>query len=222
MDPQAPNVITPENTQIPKIDKGGNWVSILAIAVFIIFSLGIVIFLYNQNQQLKKMLTNYQPTLVASPTPVATTDPTVNWKTKVTTLFSFKYPQNLTLEERQKNYFVLLSNANNPSSVFISIDARLTGDYIGYDKAVTSIKSGLTDIQTKEINNGIEISGKIGPGYGQGQQVTTAIFKYQDGAIGVETTATDSSQLKTYDQILSTLKITKVNPSSSPSATLER
>lgn len=70
MDPQAPNTITPETPQIPKVEKGGNWVSILAIAIFIIFSLGIVVFLYYQNQQLKKMLVNYQ-TPIGSPKPLA-------------------------------------------------------------------------------------------------------------------------------------------------------
>jgi hypothetical protein len=220
MDPQVPNTITPQTPQIPKIEKDSHWISILAMAIFVIFSLGVVAFLYYQNQQLKNMLVSYQPTPIASPTPIAIPDATINWKSKVSNSISFKYPTNLTLEERQKNYFVLLSNANNPSSVFVSVDARLTGTYADYDKAVVSIKSGLISIQTQEINNGVKISGKIGPGYGQGQQVTTAVFKYLNGAIGAETTATDSSQLKTFDQILSTFKFTTMTPYSSPSATV--
>jgi hypothetical protein len=156
MDPQVPNTITPQTPQIPKIEKDSHWISILAMAIFVIFSLGVVAFLYYQNQQLKNMLVSYQPTPIASPTPIAIPDATINWKSKVSNSISFKYPTNLTLEERQKNYFVLLSNANNPSSVFVSVDARLTGTYADYDKAVVSIKSGLISIQTQEINNGVK------------------------------------------------------------------
>lgn len=49
---------------------------IVAMAIFIILALGVVVFLYYQNQQLKGMLANYQPQ--ASTTPVVTTSPTPN------------------------------------------------------------------------------------------------------------------------------------------------
>ena len=77
MDPQAPNISTPAenpervvNKGEPRIERDNRWVSVLAIAIFIILSLGIVVFLYYQNQQLKKMLVNYQ-TPIGSPEPSA-------------------------------------------------------------------------------------------------------------------------------------------------------
>ncbi len=83
MDPQAP--ITPiassEESRDPQIQdpkfqppKDNHWISILAMAIFVIFSLGVVAFLYYQNQQLKQMLASYQPQ--ETPTPIASASPT--------------------------------------------------------------------------------------------------------------------------------------------------
>ena len=63
------------------------------MGLFVIASLAIVAFLYYQNQQLKSMIASYQ-TPVASAAPVATVDPTANWKTYTSSdqKYSFKYP----------------------------------------------------------------------------------------------------------------------------------
>ena len=163
-----------------------------------------------QNLQLQKQISILQSpvSLLVRPSPSPVLNPTSDWKTKNSDIISFKYPANLILEERQKNYFVLLSDQTNPLSVVVSIDARLTGNYTNYDKAVTSTKTSLTDIQTQEIENGIKISGKVGPGYGQGQQITIALFKDLQGAVEAETTTTNPLQLKDFDLILSTFKFT--------------
>ena len=148
------------------------------------------------------------PALVpsSSATPAQEADPTAGWKIYSSTVFSFKYPQSLKLEERQKNYIVLLSDASNPQSVLVSVDARLTNNYANYDRAVSAAKSGLTNVQTEEMINGIKISGKVGLGYGEGQQIVIMLFKYQQGAVEAETTATNINQLQVFDQILSTFK----------------
>ena len=92
MDPQVPNIQTepaevfptpqiPQSAPPVKKEKDSHWISILAMAIFIVFSLGVVAFLYYQNQALKSMLASYNtpsPVAVASPTPTATPDPTVN------------------------------------------------------------------------------------------------------------------------------------------------
>lgn len=98
MYPQEPNIptVSAENPIPPPVPKDNHWMTILSMAVFVLLSLGAVAFLYYQNQQLKGMLANYQ-TSTASPTPVATPDPTANWKTHTdkSGQFSFKYPSNL-------------------------------------------------------------------------------------------------------------------------------
>lgn len=74
----VPNVETqiPETPQNPQINKDNHWISILAMAIFVLFSLGVVAFLYYQNQQLKSMLASFQPQ--TTPTPTASTSPTPN------------------------------------------------------------------------------------------------------------------------------------------------
>lgn len=76
----VPDVETqiPETPQHPQINKDNHWISILAMAIFVLFSLGVVAFLYYQNQQLKKMLVSYQPTPVTSPLVTASPSPSPN------------------------------------------------------------------------------------------------------------------------------------------------
>jgi hypothetical protein len=87
MDPQAPNIsVIPSEDPVrpvvpeikPKIPADNHWISILAMAIFVVFSLGVVVFLYYQNQQLKNMLANYQPTPSATPITTAPSSPTPN------------------------------------------------------------------------------------------------------------------------------------------------
>lgn len=85
MNPQVPDperVVSTEQSQgiEPRVEgqqpKDNHWISILAMAIFVIFSLGVVAFLYYQNQQLKSMLASFQPQ--TTPTPTASTSPTPN------------------------------------------------------------------------------------------------------------------------------------------------
>lgn len=85
MDPQVPDperVVGAEQSRDiePRVEgqqsKDNHWISILAMAIFVLFSLGVVAFLYYQNQQLKNMLSSYQTQ--TTPTPVASASPTPN------------------------------------------------------------------------------------------------------------------------------------------------
>lgn len=148
------------------------------------------------------------------PAPIPT--PTIidsSWKTFTTPALTFQYPDSLTPEERQNNFLVLLSDVQNPSSVLLSVDARLIGNYSNYQNALTETKANLTNTVIEEENNIIKISGKTGSGYGQDQLVYLALIPYQKGAIVISTTATTSAQLQIFDQILSTLKLTTITPS---------
>jgi hypothetical protein len=91
MDPTNPT--SPEVPVSEPEKKDGHWITIAAMALFVAASLIAVGFLYYQNQQLKNMLASYQTQ--ATPTPAATKDPTVNWKTFQTSDFSLKYPDTL-------------------------------------------------------------------------------------------------------------------------------
>jgi hypothetical protein len=70
MDPINPIAGNPEAlNSTPKNKNSSNGlVTVLSFAVFIFFALGVIIFLYNQNQTLKKQIAGYQ----SSPTPTPT------------------------------------------------------------------------------------------------------------------------------------------------------
>ena len=90
MDPQVPDperVVSAEQSRgiEPRVEgqqpKDNHWISILAMAIFVVFALGVVAFLYYQNQQLKNMLASYQPQ--ATPTPMASVSPSPNPETPI-------------------------------------------------------------------------------------------------------------------------------------------
>ena len=98
MPTETPNTTAPIPTPempIPPTPKKGNMITIVVVAVFILLALGIIAFLYYQNQQLKGMLSNSQ-TPVSSPAPI-----TVNLKTYTNTKFNFQfdYPNDWTTKE---------------------------------------------------------------------------------------------------------------------------
>jgi hypothetical protein len=70
--PTLPNQDKPKS--ISPRDK--HWITIVTMAIFVLFSLGVVIFLYYQNQQLKNLLASYQPE--KTPLPEASATPAAN------------------------------------------------------------------------------------------------------------------------------------------------
>ena len=61
----------------PPAKKDNQWITIVAVGLFIILSLGAVIFLYNQNQALKAKLAKYQATPTPTATPISTPNPSL-------------------------------------------------------------------------------------------------------------------------------------------------
>lgn len=91
MESQVPN-----QPIVPPAPKTSNHLTIFAFALFILLSLSAVVFLYYQNQQLKKMLIEYQVQNTPKPTPIATINPVNDWNTYTSNVhnFLFKYPTN--------------------------------------------------------------------------------------------------------------------------------
>lgn len=96
MDPINPIAGNPEAlNQMPSqqnSQKDPHGITIAAMAVFVLLSLGAVAFLYYQNQQLKNLLSGYQT--VTSQTPSPTPDVTATWQTYTNTAggYSYKVP----------------------------------------------------------------------------------------------------------------------------------
>jgi hypothetical protein len=116
MDPQTPNLSnpTPETpTAIPESPKkDSHGITIAAMATFVLLALGAIAFLYYQNQQLKNLLAGYQTQ--PSPTPTATVDSTINWKTYTDpkNKFSFMYPENYNYIMSTSGNLLFFSDSN--------------------------------------------------------------------------------------------------------------
>lgn len=180
MDTQEPNSgsVLNENPPVetnlkPDSKIKSNQLPIISLAAFIILSLGAIGFLYYQNQQLKAMLAKYQ-TPTPSPTPIATVDPTINWKTYTDEVhkISFRYPN-----EYEINHYAI-NDANSP----MLLNNRI--DWILSEKPLEKC-SGDCPIITKneQVNiggmNATKIEGQIGSiGGGIPQSYISYEFKF--------------------------------------------
>lgn len=215
MDPQVPIL-----DQIPndksQITNGSHNITVISMAVFVLLSLSAVGFLYYQNQQLKKMLANYQvaPTPTSSATALATADPTANWKTYThpTYKYQFKYPSDWSAVVSQSASANTLFGLNADSKSGIGgIEVReiptepqnfnsLTESKIIKQTPVTI--NGISGYKTKYSN---VVSG------------TNFVFRHKDGLIyNIYINSEGQNDLEIFDQILSTFKF--INPVASPSA----
>ncbi len=92
-------------------------ITIIAMAVFVLMSLGAIVFLYYQNQQLKNLLSSYQ-TPPPSSQPIPTQNPTEDWQTYTNTKLGvqFKYPATLKGMDTS-----IVESASNPNHISLSV-----------------------------------------------------------------------------------------------------
>ncbi|HKB88714.1 MAG TPA: hypothetical protein VKC53_03640 [Patescibacteria group bacterium] len=224
MDPQEPNVpeVQPEfsqstNSPVNKSTSNPNGITIASMALFVLMSLGVIVFLYYQNQQLKNMLAGYQ-TPVASPTPVATTDPTANWKTYIDSkkTFSFQYPDTSIIKSDslsvdgsiEFNNFVLFREKSN----------QLLSDYVS--KLNDSNLSPTTITKTVGTLSTIEWIGSYKNAPTHYVSFKNEGYIYNLGLTPLDESNGINAQNRVFfDQILSTFKFISASPSSVPKTT---
>jgi hypothetical protein len=209
MDPINPIAGNPEalnqNTEAPKIpqpEKNNHWISILAVAIFILLALGAIAFLYYQNQQLKNMLANYQSQATSPPIPAATADPTANWKTYTNTeyYYSLKYPNDWNLrlfagsqeQATTASSFAIEGPYQNIQTLQGGPDYSITVKVVAKQPADVSTPDKLTSSKVLSNNKYLEFD------------LISSI---------PNRTITDT---QTFDQILSTFKFISPSPSPSP------
>lgn len=208
-----PSPVSPETNptnDIPSSPKSKLPLVFMGLILLILFSLGGILlgkYLYTPK--------NVVPTPTIAPEqtviPTTTSDATADWKTFTGVDWSFKYPSNLFAKETTKNFVDLVDTENTPgSNARVSIDARLVAPYLdNYDTALNRRVTDLNIINpvTTTLSNGVIISGKLGPGMGEGLQVTNGLIKYKNGAISIQYND-DNIDSQTFTQILSTFKFT--------------
>ena len=212
MDPQAPTLI-PEKPNFPEPPKprDNHWITIASMAAFVLLALASVAFLYYQNQQLKSMLATYQTQ--TSPTPIATADPTGNWKTYTSTEygFGFKYPSNYTIDENVRTSLIqVIVNKSEKDSFNIGVSS---------DYKPANVKFFLDTEATGErkINDTVWQEYSLPQGYGDGgESLSSPVFGLQTEKDKLLYTITFYGETKTSEiqnQILSTFKFLETGPS---------
>lgn len=210
MEEQIPQQNIPQQPpEMPKIKTGSsiNRLLISSIAIFVLVTallIGTLGYLLGSNKSpAPKITTQITPIATLTPTP----DPTASWKTYVGDGFSFKYPLNFKVEEREKNYLVIIpiQNTTPAPTQGIAVDARPSNNLANFHLATISAKANLVDVKESPIAGGIKISGVIGPGFGQGLSITEALLQYKNGALDIQTSDSTITQVF-FDQILSTFR----------------
>lgn len=203
------------------------------MAIFVLLSLGAVAFLYYQNQQLKSMLASYQ-TPVASPTPIATSDPTINWKTYTYKDITFKYPADWILGTEKITAVrppATKKGEDYPAVTFFAIDnpKNLSVKEFVDEAAKEGRPPNLYSQSAKELT----VSGV--KGYYQTDQnceplwcdIFAVSFNNKVYEITIVYTEIDAQKLKmqqqelrpVFNQILSTFKFIEATPPGGPTST---
>lgn len=245
MQDQNPEIITPEaaleqpilpNEQTPKPNES-NWITIASMAVFVILSLGAVAFLYNQNQSLKKMIASYQ-TPAASPSPTPTINPTADWETFKSDLYSMSimYPKNITSSEAGvagplTSTSTIIESFADASTIAEGTDASFDGFTIWATKVAdnknldTYIANEIKLMQESEFasekvtQTEIEVGGIKGYAANFSSSIRYHYLPSPDGktVIVISRTFTNQQFLGVFDQILNTFKFTTPEPTIKPS-----
>lgn len=142
------------------------------------------------------------------PTAIATPDPTANWKTYTDSTygFSFKYPQDHKIEQRENGFFVIsLTTDQNPQGG-ISIDSRNQNpNYKTFTEAEQYYHTSYTINQEDTVNNWKTFIAVGKEGMVQNMIFKIAIAPYKNGVINIET-INNQAYSKLFDQILSSFK----------------
>lgn len=140
--------------------KSYTWL-IVIIIIFLLAGSSILAYKY---YQLKQQLTQTQPSLSSTATPMPSADPTADWKTYTNVLYKFshKYPLQAEIKE-------ILTQADNNRKVLFAIDTREVGAtqklntefYDGYSFTVIVVEKSATEtinnVSNEYISNCIEI-----------------------------------------------------------------
>ncbi len=228
MDSQSTNLensgveVKPQTNESLETKPNNNWITVLAMALFVVFSFCVVGFLYYQNQQLKEMLAKYQSS--STSTPVATSLSTANWKTYpsetiVGLKYSFKYPTEAKLVEAQDR------------SIFTIRENELTHIYNGKNNDIENIMDSYQPFGSTEITFSNTQPITIGnlEGYKTTgtnlEGISTYYFLREENLPGVLIFSFESNENETEEllmQILSTFKAVEIKSIIEPKAcTLE-
>ena len=212
MDPLTPaQVQTPPISNPVPVEKPKNNSVLIILSLFLVILVGLVAFLGYQNYQLQKQISLLTtPTPTASAIALATADPTANWNTFTTDLFSLKYPNDWNVPVKstdssgdtsytfESGNFVITEGSGG---IFNLEQKQSYDQLIAYEKKVTT---GLKSITVSGIKT-VEYFDTDGPSTSAPTIVLTDTKK-NVYLISMAIPAESNSNL--FDQIISTFKFT--------------
>jgi hypothetical protein len=208
-------------------ENSRGFIQIIVIILAVLVLVAGAYYFGTKNKTVPTPVASAQPSssLIASPRPTATTDPTANWKTYSFNTFSFKYPE---------SYFVNKTTLEDNTSI-IFIDSKKvvipeTWDYnlapieIRYNPNITSATDIVdlakaqatpeTLINKQSLVSGVRlytITGKLVEGYMGGQDYYEAVFDAPKGIVKLNywDYFKDGVVLNTVENIISSFKFTE-------------
>lgn len=211
--------------QASSIQSKPNYLKTIIFSVLIVITLGLIAFLFFQNQQLKKQSVNQQvtPTIEApSPTPKTVSsisipaDETAGWKTYINTTYkySLNYPPTWQIRE---NVTDILSSRPPSTYIFEKVEEFAPGIYVWVVQKV-ELKQWITEqlispdyeqIKTENIIvagiPGTKVSGIPGP------LEQEWVFLNKNNKTIILYAGVQEEDMSVFDQILSTFKFTNIN-----------
>lgn len=202
----SPSPISPIPTEVPVVPTTPVAkkfpLATIFISLILVLCLAIAGYFYWQNTRLKSQLTT-QPT----PTPVASTDPTANWKSYVhpTYKYEFKYPPTWSVVvSKNASANVFFGLTANPMTGVGGVEIRemggdpqkyhnLNGEDIENQQLIT-LPSGISGYKSQIVSS---------------PKGNDFVFKNTDGLIyHIFISSAEPQDLEIFDQILSTFKFT--------------
>lgn len=134
---------------------------------------------------------------------------TADWNTYTAGILSLKYPPTWFVKETTSVFFVFLPSSSTPSNAApISLDTRLEKTY---EQSVQDHKENLVQPKEESVSVGrkpaTRISGRVGPGFGEGTFVISVIINYRGKAVSFNYSWDEAGiYQQTFDLMLSTFK----------------
>lgn len=120
---------------------------------------------------------------------------------------TFSTPPGYKVEEKEKGFYVIVSENGTTDSSDITVDTRKAeGINSDYEAAVEKTKANRTDFAERQIPGGIKMYGLIKEGQGKGTPILNVYLKFGDGAIVVETSGQNVNEA-TFDLVANSIKI---------------
>lgn len=209
---------------MPYSEKGFNQIFLIVTIAIVGGVIGSVYWLLSSKQadvtiepNIETISSQLQPvpsTAIATSAPEATASVVVKktipagWTEFVAEKFSLIYPTEYKISEVRKDVYELVPSSKlDDTDALITIDASLSHNNVSFAQAFSSTKNLLHKVTTENLSNGVKILGHTIGGYGESLPRRITLINYHSGAIHIQTTTADATEIKNYDEIIASFQL---------------